>query len=177
MRPVRKKLFLLLSELLPPGEVFFLGEPQGFGEPVAGFPHCGAPPVPGALRWKLDQFLIGSLLFLAGAGLAYARPRAVVARDFCEPFRMALAFISPLCHLSVALFSARVAQHMAITLRRSAADRARVPSRRQAHAMARGSWGQCFRLGQHARLRCNLLALARSPSSTTRPCGTISSIG
>ena len=131
---------------------------------MAGFvPHCGAPPVPGALRWKLDQFLIGSLLFLAGAGLAYARLRAVVARDFCEPFRMALAFISPLCHLSVALFSARVAQHMAITLRRSAADRARVPSRRQAHAMARGSWGQCFRLGQHARLRCNLLALARSP--------------
>ena len=88
---------------------------------MAGFvPYCGAPPVPGTLHWKLDPFLIGSLLFLAGASLVYARLRAVAARDlFASLFGwllLSLAFISPLCHLSVALFSARVAQHMTITL-------------------------------------------------------------
>jgi putative membrane protein len=88
---------------------------------VAGFvPYCGVPPAPGALHWNFDPFVIGSLLFVVGASLAYVRLRAVAARDlFAGLFGwllLSLAFISPLCHLSVALFSARVAQHMAITL-------------------------------------------------------------
>lgn len=62
---------------------------------MAGFvPYCGAPPVPGALHWKLDPFLIGCLLFFAGASLAYARRRAVAARDlFAILFGLSLIHI------------------------------------------------------------------------------------
>jgi putative membrane protein len=59
-------------------------------------------------------------LVLAGASFVYARLHAVAAWDLIASLfgwlLLSLAFISPLCNLSVALFSARVAQHMAITL-------------------------------------------------------------
>ncbi len=88
---------------------------------MAGFvPYCGSAPVPGALHWNLDPVLIGALLVLAGANLMFARRFGVVRRDLGANLfgwlLLLLAFIFPLCHLSVALFSARVAQHMAITL-------------------------------------------------------------
>ena len=88
---------------------------------MGGFiPYCGAAPIPGALHWKLDPFLIVALLLLAAANLTFARARGVARRDLTACFfgwlLLSLAFISPLCNLSVALFSARVTQHMAITL-------------------------------------------------------------
>jgi putative membrane protein len=88
---------------------------------VTGFvPYCGSPPVPDALHWNLDPVLIGALLALTVASLIFARSRGVVGRDFVATtfgwLILSLAFISPLCNLSVALFSARVAQHMTITL-------------------------------------------------------------
>ena len=88
---------------------------------VAGFiPYCGSAPVPGALHWNLDPTLIAALAILAGAHLILARSRRVAKMDVgvCAFGWLALllAFISPLCNLSVALFSARVTQHMAIVL-------------------------------------------------------------
>ena len=88
---------------------------------MAGFvPYCGAAPVPGALHWKLDPVLISALLILAFANLAFAKSRGAPKTDLAACLSgwllLSLAFISPLCNLSVALFSARVTQHMAITL-------------------------------------------------------------
>jgi caa3-type cytochrome oxidase assembly factor Caa3/CtaG len=88
---------------------------------VAGFvPYCGAAPVPGGLHWNFDPVLIGPLLVLAVANLMFAHSRGVVRWDLAATVLgwliLSLAFISPLCNLSVALFSARVAQHMTITL-------------------------------------------------------------
>ena len=69
--------------------------------------YCGPAPVPGALwlSWNLDPPLLAALLGMAlvlrrsGAGLA------AVAVLF-------VAFVSPLCALSAALFSARVVHHV-----------------------------------------------------------------
>jgi putative membrane protein len=88
---------------------------------VVGFvPYCGSPPVPGALHWNLDPLLIGALLVLAIAHLEFARSRGAGRADLsicaCGWLVLSLALISPLCNLSVALFSARVTQHMAIAL-------------------------------------------------------------
>ncbi|MGB7974657.1 MAG: cytochrome c oxidase assembly protein [Roseiarcus sp.] len=88
---------------------------------MAGFvPYCGSAPSPGALHWNLDPVLIAALLVLAAAHLRFARSRGVTRPDMGVSafgwLLLALAFISPLCNLSVALFSARVTQHMAIAL-------------------------------------------------------------
>lgn len=80
--------------------------------------YCGAPPAPAQLwsRWNLDPLLLIALaaclfVYLAGArraGLGGAR-RGVFVAGWAAA---ALALTSPLCALSVALFSARVGQHM-----------------------------------------------------------------
>lgn len=88
----------------------------------AGLPYCGAPPSPATLlaRWNLDPILIACL---AGLLLAYF---AIARRAFHVEGRGrwcfvagwaigSLALISPLCPLSVSLFSARVGQHMILT--------------------------------------------------------------
>jgi putative membrane protein len=84
-------------------------------------PYCGHPPVPGDLAWNTDPVLIGALLAI---GARYAlRCRAANAPSLREQAMfgsglgiVAGALISPLCNLSVALFSARVSQHMTLTL-------------------------------------------------------------
>jgi putative membrane protein len=84
-----------------------------------GVPYCGTAPVPGELagRFNTDAMLIAMLLLLM---LAHVRAlRGDVQR---VPLALAgwaaaaAAFVSPLCALSVALFSARVAQHMILIL-------------------------------------------------------------
>lgn len=93
----------------------------------AHLPYCGALPTPEALwtRWNLDPVLIMALLALAGVygfGAArLARSGRPTARGEQGAFYAgwaiaAAALISPLCALSVSLFSARVAQHMMLTL-------------------------------------------------------------
>ncbi|MRI57188.1 cytochrome c oxidase assembly protein [Methylobacterium sp. DB1607] len=107
-------------------------------------PYCGTAPLPGALaaRWNLDPVLIA---ILAAFGLAYAlgagRARLGVGERaaFAAGFGVTvLALVSPLCPLSVALFAARVGQHMLIALvgaplvvlgRPGAALRALLPAR------------------------------------------------
>ncbi|MDB6086491.1 MAG: hypothetical protein JWN43_4372 [Gammaproteobacteria bacterium] len=91
---------------------------------IEQWPYCGAPPLPGALleRFNPDPVVIGALLaacacqwFLSSADrtsrVDRARYYAVAGWAVA-----AAAFLSPLCALSVALFSARVAQHMILIL-------------------------------------------------------------
>ena len=78
-------------------------------------PYCGAAPVPGELagRWNLDPTLI-AVLGLACVAYALHRRRGGEGRDavFAGAVAvLAVAFVSPLCALSSALFSARVVHH------------------------------------------------------------------
>ena len=84
-------------------------------------PYCGAPPVPHELwsRWNLDPVLIAALA-LALAGYLWAARRTDLPTWRRSVFvagwaTASLALVSPLCPLSVALFSARVGQHMILT--------------------------------------------------------------
>ncbi len=85
---------------------------------TAQLPYCGSPPLPGTLltRCNLDPALIAALLLLLiplllGASDRRARKYAMFGWSIA-----ALAFVSPLCALSVALFSGRIAQHMLLVL-------------------------------------------------------------
>lgn len=84
-----------------------------------GLPYCGAPPVPGELigRFNADPILIVVLILIAAVhvhAVVADRNRRIGA--IAGWFVAALAFTSPLCALSVALFSARVGQHMILLL-------------------------------------------------------------
>jgi len=83
-------------------------------------PYCGTPPSPGELlaRFNLDPVLITTLVVLAcahfyGIPASNRRKRAYAA---CGWLVTAVALVSPLCALSVALFSARIGQHMILVL-------------------------------------------------------------
>ncbi|MFN4281383.1 MAG: cytochrome c oxidase assembly protein [Alphaproteobacteria bacterium] len=88
------------------------------GDELAGasLAYCGPPPTPEILAaaWNLDPWLIAGLIALAAVYLR-ARPAGFApSRDAAFWTAMALLvalFVSPLCALSVALFSARVAHH------------------------------------------------------------------
>jgi len=80
-------------------------------------PYCGAPPLPGALamRWNLDPILLAALLALTTLHLwniQHAQRRLAGTGWLLA----AAALTSPLCALSVSLFSARVGQHMILVL-------------------------------------------------------------
>jgi putative membrane protein len=90
-------------------------------------PYCGTPPAPEAIwtRWNLDPVLVGVLILAAAFyGFAVWRlrggPRALAfwrKTAFVVGWAtLTLALISPLCPLSVSLFSARVGQHMILSL-------------------------------------------------------------
>jgi putative membrane protein len=85
---------------------------------IEHLPYCGAPPNPGALltRFNIDPILIIALGLLLWAHLQLARNSR--ARSFALGGWLvaAVAFISPLCALSVSLFAARIAQHMVLLL-------------------------------------------------------------
>lgn len=94
---------------------------------MAYIPYCGLPPSPGSLltRWNLDPVLITGLvavaaLYVFGVRRLAARGMAP-ARTARVSFHVgwvitALSVVSPLCPLSVALFSARCAQDMILML-------------------------------------------------------------
>jgi len=85
-------------------------------------PYCGTPPTPDHLwsRWNLDPFLIAAALAVLVLYEVGARRRAAPAlqrRSFYLGWAATVAaLVSPLCPLSVALFSARVGQHMFLTV-------------------------------------------------------------
>jgi putative membrane protein len=86
---------------------------------MAGFvPYCGTSPVPGTLHWTHAPILTALLVVAPLAWFLRPRNRAVgSARAFAAGWLLvSLCFLSPLCNLGVALFSARAAQHVVLTL-------------------------------------------------------------
>jgi putative membrane protein len=81
-------------------------------------PYCGVAPLPGATTWNVDPVLLACLALFCGAHLRSIRTeprwRAIAAGSGWLVAMAAL--VSPLCNLSVALFSARVGQHMVLAL-------------------------------------------------------------
>ena len=76
-------------------------------------PYCGAPPLPGAVPWNADPWLALAIaaIVLAGWRGSPSRPALLAGAAV-----LAAALLSPLCALAVALFSARVGQHMLVLL-------------------------------------------------------------
>ena len=74
-------------------------------------PYCGGAPAPGELlgRWNLDPVLIAVLAigFVLAWRVSDNRPLVVAAFAV-----LAISFVSPLCALSSALFSARTVHHI-----------------------------------------------------------------
>jgi len=83
-------------------------------------PYCGPAPVPLDLwiRWNWDPWLIGILVGVAAVGMwaVAARPAAVSREQITAGAGawtlLAVLFVSPLCALTTALFSARVVHHV-----------------------------------------------------------------
>lgn len=78
-------------------------------------PYCGTGPTPAELmgRWNLDPAVLAALALTAGA-YALHRRRGGSGHDLLVAGGLAVlavSFVSPLCALSSALFSARVAHH------------------------------------------------------------------
>ncbi|MGF1619843.1 MAG: cytochrome c oxidase assembly protein [Rhodomicrobiaceae bacterium] len=87
--------------------------------------YCGPPPLPDEIwtRWNLDPVLIGALLLCA----------FLLRRDRLGQLGLAVlavAFISPLCALSSALFSARVVHHVLLVAVAAPLIASAMPSRR-----------------------------------------------
>lgn len=78
------------------------------------FPYCGGAPLPAELlwRWNFDPVVI---LVLAALALLGRKLGTRPAPLFAGVGVLALLFVSPLCSLSSALFSMRVAHHVALT--------------------------------------------------------------
>lgn len=85
---------------------------------IEQLPYCGSAPVPGELlsRFNLDPVLIVVLLIFATSHHITADPTRARVSAAAGWGIAAAAFISPLCALSSALFSARVGQHMILLL-------------------------------------------------------------
>lgn len=78
-------------------------------------PYCGAGPSPAEAwsRWNLDPLLLGALALMA-AWLWIAAP-AKRGLALAAVAILLVSFVSPLCALSSALFSARTAHHVLLT--------------------------------------------------------------
>ena len=82
------------------------------GIPIA---YCGPPPLPSEMvaSWNLDPLVLAALGMLAAGGLlarsipTYRRSAMVAAAIV-----LAIAFVSPLCAMTTALFSARAIHHI-----------------------------------------------------------------
>lgn len=80
-------------------------------------PFCGLPPTPVELmkRWTFDPWLIAALA--VALMVIVLRTQGRGARPALIGWALvAVLFVSPLCAASMALFSARVAQHLLLTL-------------------------------------------------------------
>ncbi len=82
--------------------------------------YCGPPPLPAELwsRWNFEPGLLLGLAFVAGLGLWLLRSATRQRRlAFASGWLLAaVLFVSPLCALTVSLFSARVAHHVVLTM-------------------------------------------------------------
>lgn len=99
-------------------------------------PYCGLPPDPGSLllRFNADPVLAASLALLLllhwrlipAAAFHVASLRRLATAGWAIA---AVALMSPLCALSVSLFSARIAQHMVLLLVAAPLIAAALPAR------------------------------------------------
>lgn len=82
--------------------------------------YCGQPPVPGDLwsRWNFEPGLLAGLALAACLGLFLSRrqPRGSRIAIAAAWLLAAALFVSPLCALTVSLFSARVGHHVLLTM-------------------------------------------------------------
>lgn len=80
--------------------------------------YCGPPPLPETLwaRWNLDPLLLAGFAMAVAIFLLTQRDatRAERAAFSAGLATLAIAFVSPLCALTVALFSARVVHHVVL---------------------------------------------------------------
>ncbi|MEO1969887.1 MAG: cytochrome c oxidase assembly protein [Sphingomonadaceae bacterium] len=86
---------------------------------IAGATYCGAAPLPGTLaeRFNLDPVVIAALGLCAALQWIYLkREERNAALPLLGWLVAGFAFLSPLCALSVALFAARIGQHMILML-------------------------------------------------------------
>lgn len=84
--------------------------------PLVWLPYCGPGPTPAELigRWNLDPALLAALALAVGLWIVLGGARLEGRPRLCFAAGMgllAVAFVSPLCALASALFSARVAHH------------------------------------------------------------------
>ncbi len=79
----------------------------------ATVPYCGPSPVPNYLwgSWNLDPFLLAAFALALGIGLRLADNRHAFVWGWAV---LVVAFVSPLCALTTALFSARALHHIAL---------------------------------------------------------------
>lgn len=84
--------------------------PTDTASPIA---YCGTPPIPATIAgaWNLDPVLLAALALWAG--LLLRRPGRIAG--WAAWALAALVFVSPLCNLTSALFSARVVHHVLLT--------------------------------------------------------------
>lgn len=92
--------------------------------------YCGPPPVPDAaiLAWNFDPVLLAGLAICAAMALRATNPRLAMAGVAV----LAVAFVSPLCAISVALFMARAVHHILIVAIAAPLFALAFPSRRTA---------------------------------------------
>ena len=110
-------------------------------------PYCGLAPLPAELiaRWNLDPALIAALVVGSSAhlGMVNRSSPATSRKTYVAPLLgwalLAVLFVSPLCALTSALFSARVTHHVVLVA--VAAPLLALPWRRSklAHLLARVS--------------------------------------
>lgn len=112
------------------------------GDLTDPLPYCGAPPLPGGVVWRLDDpWLLGALAL----GLALAWRRAADRRALALGWALlAGALVSPLCNLSVALFSARAGQHLLVLLGAAPLLAAALPKRARTTAGEAAASGLLF---------------------------------
>lgn len=99
-------------------------------------PYCGPAPLPGdwLARWNFDPFLLLALLlgFVLWRRWASGPGPTDRQRFGLAALLLVLLFVSPLCALSSALFSARVAHHVLLTAAVAPLIVASIPRRRLA---------------------------------------------
>lgn len=85
--------------------------------PETGIPYCGPAPLPAELwsRWNTDPWLAVALLLLGLLWMGAGRRDRIGGMAFGSALLLGvLIFVSPLCALASALFSARVAHHLVL---------------------------------------------------------------
>jgi putative membrane protein len=80
------------------------------------FPYCGAAPAPAEIwqRWNMDPLVLVSLLLVVG--IVWRRTDEAARLNLLGATALAaVLFVSPLCALTSALFSARAVHHVLLT--------------------------------------------------------------